>query len=78
MRIFISTKRLMLQARFSDHVHADGTYKVCHQGYPLLVIGVTEMARVFHPCGIALYKSEKWEDYRFFKEFVSSSGNNHT
>lgn len=55
----------MLQARFFDHLHADGTYKVCYQGYPLLVIGVTDKARVFHPCRIALCKTETWEDYRF-------------
>lgn len=54
LRIFISTKRLLKLASFFKHIHADATYKLVYQGYPILLAGVTDVAKSFLPSGVAL------------------------
>ncbi len=65
LRIFISSKRLLKFATFFSHLHADATYKLVYQGYPLLLAGVTDVAKSFHPSGVALCKTECTDDYGF-------------
>lgn len=50
-RYFVSTKRLLKNAINADILHADGTYKLNVQGYPVLVIGSTDAMRRFHLIG---------------------------
>lgn len=64
-RIFYSTKRLLKHALESDIIHADGTYKILVQGFPILVVGVSDKAKRFHLCGIAITSSEGSDDYEF-------------
>lgn len=73
VRIFISTQRLLTIAVRVNHLHADATYKLIYEGYPVLLVGITDMNRSFHPCGIAITCSEKSEDYAFlFKSWKIS------
>lgn len=67
-RIFYSTKRLLSNALMSDIIHADGTYKIIVQGYPILVIGISDCYRRFHLCGIGITSSESTEDFKFLFE----------
>ncbi|CAF3850379.1 unnamed protein product [Rotaria sp. Silwood1] len=58
-RIFISSIRLINMASISQHIHADATYKLVWQGFPVLVIGTTDFNKAFHPFGLAICSYEK-------------------
>lgn len=47
------------------HIVTDATYKVNFNGFPLLVVGTTDLARRFHPFGIMLSKRETEADFAF-------------
>lgn len=64
-RLFYSTKRLLKHAVKSKTVHADGTYKIMVQGYPVLVVGISDADKHFHLCGIGITSSESTADYTF-------------
>lgn len=64
-RFFISSIRLLNIASSSSHINADATYKLIWQGYPVLVIGTTDLNKAFHPFGLAICSNEKTEDFRF-------------
>ncbi|CAF1531286.1 unnamed protein product, partial [Rotaria sordida] len=53
-RVFLSTVRLLNIASISSHIHADATYKLIWQGFPALIIGTTDLKKVFHPFGLAI------------------------
>jgi hypothetical protein len=63
--VFFTTKRLLSLAAKTKHVCADTTYKLKQHGYPLLIVGTTDKAKVFHPFGIAMCSNEKEEAYTF-------------
>ena len=64
-RIFISSSRLLNIALISSHIHADATYKLIWQGFPVLIIGTTDLKKVFHPFGLAICSNEKTKDFKF-------------
>ena len=66
IRFFITTTRLLQIALASSVIHADATYKLNWQGYPVLIIGTTDADRKFHPFGLAVCNSEKRDDYIFY------------
>ena len=47
----------------------DATYKLIWQGYPVLIVGVVDNNKSFHPIGLIVANSETSEDF----EFVYSS-----
>jgi hypothetical protein len=63
--VFFTTKRLLSLAAKTKHICADTTYKLIQHGYPLLIVGTTDKAKVFHPFGIAMCSNEKEEAYTF-------------
>lgn len=69
-RIFYSTKRLLKHANESEILHADGTYKITVQGYPLLCVGISDADKRFHLTGIAITSSESSDDYKFLFDSV--------
>lgn len=62
--IFYSTKRLLRITAQSKRVHADGTYKMTIQGFPVLVVGVSDLAKHFHLSGLAICYGETANDYK--------------
>lgn len=64
-RIFISSVRLLNIASMSSHINADATYKLIWQGYPVLIIGTTDLNKMFHPFGLAICSNEKTKDFQF-------------
>lgn len=64
-RFFVSSKTLLALARNVKHIHADATYKLVWQGFPVLVVGTTDRNRQFHCFGIAVCVNEKTEDFEF-------------
>ncbi|CAF1343176.1 unnamed protein product, partial [Rotaria sordida] len=50
----------------SQHIHADATYKLIWQGFPVLVIGTIDLNKAFHPFGLAICTNEKkTKDFEF-------------
>jgi hypothetical protein len=63
--IFISTKRLLKLASNSTKIHADATYKLIWQGFPVLIVGTTDLDRHFHPFGLAICSNETTTAFTF-------------
>ncbi|CAF4727599.1 unnamed protein product, partial [Rotaria sp. Silwood2] len=64
-RLFISSLRLLNIASKSQHIHADATYKIVWQGFPVLIIGTTDLNKAFHPFGMTVCSNEKTKDFQF-------------
>lgn len=75
-RFAVTTKLLLRQAIETNRVHADATYKLIWQGFPILVVGFTDMHRKFHPICVAVCTSEQEKDFVFiFMSIQQSIGN---
>lgn len=62
-RFAIGTKSLLKLATLATNLHADATYKLTWQGFPVLVVGTTDKAKRFHPLCMAISSSERKEDF---------------
>ncbi|CAM2722857.1 unnamed protein product [Rotaria socialis] len=58
-RFFISTKRLLKFSATSTRLHADATYKLSWQGFPVVIVGTTDYDRKFYPFGLGVCSDEK-------------------
>jgi hypothetical protein len=67
-RFFVSSKTLLKLAFNVNHIHADATYKLIWQGYPVLVVGTTDKIRQFHPFGLCTCSNEQTADFVFLFE----------
>ncbi len=66
MRLFISTKHLLLIAsKYPKDIQADATYKLIWLGFPVLIIGISDMNKVFHPFELSLSRDEKTNNLAF-------------
>ncbi|CAF2251995.1 unnamed protein product [Rotaria magnacalcarata] len=64
-RIFISSIRLLNIISMSSHVCSDAIYKLVWQGFPVLIVGTTDLNKAFHPFGLAICSNEKTKDFEF-------------
>jgi len=64
-RFFISSKRLLKLVSTSTILNADATYKLIWQGYPVLIVGTTDLDRHFHSIGLGVCTDEKTADFKF-------------
>lgn len=71
-RFISSTRRLLKLASKAKRIHVDSTYKLVWQGFPVLVIGNTDLNRKFHPYAIAVCCTEKIEDFEFLFTSLST------
>ena len=70
-RVLISTPRLLKLWRRGKMMRAlDGTYKLCHEGLPLLVAGVLDHEHRFHVVAYALTSREDEGDWTWFLENI--------
>ena len=72
MRLFLTTKHLLrLACEHLEVLQADATYKLLWLNYPVLIIGMSDREKVFHPLGLALCKQETGNDFTFiFKSLL--------
>ena len=61
----ISTLFLLEHGLKSKHLCADATYKLLWHGFPVFLIGVTDMKRKFHPISLSICCNEETKDYEF-------------
>lgn len=64
-RFVLSTKYLLSLARNCKIIHADATYKLIWQGFPVLIVGTTDRDRSFHPFALSVTSSEQTVDFTF-------------
>ncbi|CAF4755873.1 unnamed protein product, partial [Rotaria sp. Silwood2] len=69
-RIFISSLRSLNITSQSSHIHADATYKLVWQGFPILIVGTTDLNKSFHPFGLAICSNEKTNDFAFIVKSI--------
>lgn len=72
-RFFFTSNSLIAKAKAGNHWHADGTYKLLWQGFPVLIVGTTDMNRKFHIIGVAVCTNEKEIDFAFLFRSVKKS-----
>jgi hypothetical protein len=65
VRVFLSTTKLLATTALGERIHADGTYKLIWQGFPVIVVGTTDARRSFVLGGLAICSGETVEDYQF-------------
>ncbi|GBN07365.1 hypothetical protein AVEN_182099-1 [Araneus ventricosus] len=73
LKIVISTKRLLRLMIKTEGVQTDATYKLIWQGYPVLIVGSSDMNRTFHPFAIAVCNNETESDFAFIFKCVKDS-----
>lgn len=77
-RYLVSTKRMLRIAINAKNIHADSTYKICVQGYPLIVVGATDFGGHFHLLGLMLATNETGDDFRsMFRALEDAVANVH-
>ena len=64
-RLFITTRHLICLASEIKTIQADATYKLLWHNFPVLIIGFSDMDKVFHPLGLALCTTERGADFEF-------------
>lgn len=72
-RLFITTKRLLMNSIKAECMHADGTYKLNVQNYPILSVGTTDMEQRLHLLGLAISTYERAEDYEFMFDTIQDA-----
>ena len=70
MRIYFTTKRLTSLMQKNNHISIDPTYKLIWQGYPVFMVGTTDMDKQYHPFGLAVCINEEQADFEFVFEAV--------
>lgn len=55
----------------TNKVHIDATYKLVWQGFPIFIVGTTDIAKHFHPFGIAVCTNEQTNDFKFIFNGIS-------
>ena len=61
---------MLSNVKKTNHICADATYKLTIVGAPVLIVGTTDKAKVFHPFGIAVTSSETAIDFKFIFKAV--------
>lgn len=63
--IVMSTKRLLKLFSVTVRRNVDGTYKLLKSGHPVLLMGVDDANRAYHPCILSLSANERGQYRRF-------------
>ncbi len=66
--VMITSKKLMNNCERIGMFHIDGTYKLVKNHFPVLVLGITDIAGRFHPIAFCITSNE---DTHTFTEFYS-------
>lgn len=72
-RFFVSSKRLLRSAITAEKIHTDATYKLIWQGFPVLLVGMTDSGRKFHPFGVSVSTIERAADFEFIFRTVENA-----
>jgi hypothetical protein len=73
VRLFLTTRRLLTNATHADLLSVDATYKLNFHGYPVLMAGVIDSDKKYHPLGVALCITETGDDFAFLCQAIRDS-----
>ncbi|XP_077289789.1 uncharacterized protein LOC143913700 [Arctopsyche grandis] len=73
LKFVISTKRLLQLVNKNEGFQMDATFKLTWQGYPVLIVGSSDMNQVFHPYAIAVCSNETESDFAFIFSSIKES-----
>lgn len=76
-RFAITSKLLLNNCTKSNILHADATYKLVWQGFPVLILGCSDKKRSFHPIVIGVSSHEKQADFEFFMKSIKTAVKTH-
>ena len=75
---FLSAKRLLRMANLSLISSIDGTHKLIYEGYPIIIVGIIDQNKSFHPLGFVFSTAEDQLGVEFsfitIKEYVKVKG----
>lgn len=69
-RFMITTKYLLNLAKYRTVSHADTTYKCIWQGFPVFMVGTTDLGKEYHAYALAVCSNEKTADFHFVFEGI--------
>ncbi len=69
-RFMLSSRRLLEAIIFGKVLHADTTYKLMWNLYPVFVFGIMDAHRRFFPIGIAVCSFERKNDFKFMFDSI--------
>jgi hypothetical protein len=72
-RFALSTKFLLQLACGVKIIHADATYKLVWQGFPVFVIGSTDKDKKFHPFCLGVATSEEKDDFKMLFDALKTN-----
>ena len=65
-------------ANLSDISSIDGTHKLIYEGYPIIIVGMIDQNKSFHPLGFVFSTAEDELgvefSYKTIKEYVAKKG----
>ena len=62
----LTSKKIMSKFELNGMFHIDATYKIIKYNYPLIILGITDMERRFHPICYMFTSHEQEVDYDHF------------
>ena len=62
----LTSKTMLSRVQLNGMFHIDATYKIVKYNYPLIILGITDMERRFHPICYMFTSHEQQVDYDFF------------
>jgi hypothetical protein len=57
---------MLSRVELNGMFHIDGTYKIIKYNFPLIVLGITDMDRRFHPICYMFTSHEQEQNYNYF------------
>ncbi len=66
----LSTKRLLDMIPLSEKASTDGTHKLIYEGYPIIISGIIDQSKAFHPSCFCFSTSEDEGGYSFVFDTV--------
>ena len=68
-KVFFSTRRLLsITQNGSEHVNNDSIYKMTYLGYPLILYGSNDFAKVFHMLAMTWKVRLLWELWNIYEK----------
>lgn len=72
---FMVSSKTLLKLTLKENliIHADTTYKLTWQGFPVLLVGTTDRNKKFHLLGITVCSEEQTNDFNFMFQSLKES-----
>ncbi len=64
VRLFVTSTNSLLNLAKADNIQLDATYKLTLYGFPVIVVGFSDIQRSFYCSGLILAENEDLETYK--------------